>query len=191
MPSSQLADYYETLQVSPRADRETIERVFRHLAKRYHPDNHESGDADKFTALVEAHNVLSDPEQRATYDVNYERVREMRWKLFDQTSSTNEIVSDNRIRVAILSLLYVARRNNVLEPGVGVMELERLLSVPTGVIQFQTWYLRENGWIERLPTGMWAITAGGVDKLFELGGPGKTGPYLLREGEAIPAAGGE
>jgi curved DNA-binding protein CbpA len=32
------ADHYETLQVSPRADRDTIERVFRLLAKRYHPD---------------------------------------------------------------------------------------------------------------------------------------------------------
>lgn len=191
MPSSQLPDYYEILQVSPRADSETIERVFRHLAKRYHPDNRDSGNADSFAALVEAHTVLSDPEQRATYDVNYERVREARWRLFDQGSSANEIVSDNRIRLAVLSLLYVARRNNVLEPGVGVMELERILSVPDSVIQFQTWYLRENGWIERLSTGMWAITAAGVDKLFELGGPGKTGPYLLREGEAQEPAAAE
>ena len=185
MSSKTLSDLYEILQVSPRADRETIERVFRHLANRYHPDNRESGDADKFSELVEAHRVLSDPEQRATYDVSYERVREARWKLFDQTTSTSEAITDTRIRLAILSLLYVARRNNVAEPGVGVMELERLLSVPDSVIQFHTWYLRENGWIERLSTGMWAITAAGVDKLFELGGPGKSGPYLLREGEAI------
>ena len=32
-------DYYEVLQVSRNADFETIERVFRLLAKRYHPDN--------------------------------------------------------------------------------------------------------------------------------------------------------
>ena len=185
MSSSTVSDFYEILQVSPRADRETIERVFRHLANRYHPDNRESGDAEKFSELVEAHRVLSDPEQRATYDVSYERVREARWKLFDQATSTSEGVTDTRIRLAILSLLYVARRNNVAEPGVGVMELERVLSVPDSVIQFHTWYLRENGWIERLSTGMWAITAPGVDKLFDLGGPGKAGPYLLREGEAI------
>ena len=184
MQSSQLADYYEILQVSPRADRETIERVFRHLANRYHPDNHDSGDAEKFSQLVEAHTVLSDPEQRATYDVNYERVREARWRLFDQKSSTSEIVTDARIRLGILSLLYVARRNNSNEPGVGVMELERVLSIPDSVLQFQTWYLRENNWIERLSTGLWAITAAGVDKLFELGGPEKDGPFLLHEGEA-------
>lgn len=183
MSETKLADYYEILQVSPRADRETIERVFRHLANRYHPDNQDSGDTDMFTQLTEAHSVLSDPEQRASYDVNYERVREARWRLFDQSSSASEFVSDSRVRIAILSLLYVARRNNVREPGIGIMEFERLLSVPNAVIDFQTWYLRENGWIERLSTGMWAITAAGVDKLFDLGGPGKSGPFLLQEGQ--------
>ena len=190
--SRALPDYYETLQVSHRADRETIERVFRYLANRYHPDKGEGGDTAKFTELVEAHMVLSDPEQRAAYDVNYERIRETRWKLFDQ-SPMNDIASDTRVRLAILSILYVARRNSVTDPGVGVMELERFLSLPDVVVQFQTWYLRENGWIERLTTGLWAITASGVDKLFELGGPARTGPYLLREGDAIPrsAAAGE
>ena len=183
MPDSHLADFYEVLQVSPRADQETIERVFRLLAKRYHPDNRDSGDSNRFSLLVEAHTVLSNPEKRATYDVNYERVREARWRLFDQVSSANEIVSDTRIRLALLSILYVARRNNTTNPGVGIMEIERLLAVPDATLQFHTWYLRENGWVERLSTGTWAITAAGVDKLFELGGPGKTGPYLLKEGE--------
>lgn len=178
------ADYYELLQVSPRADGETIERVFRHLANRYHPDNRDSGDADRFSALVEAHSVLCDPEKRATYDVNYERVREARWRIFDQQSATSDIVSDTRLRLTLLSILYVARRDNTADAGVGVMELERLIGAPDAALQFHTWYLRENGWVERLAEGTWAITAAGVDKLFELGGPGKTGPYLLKEGQA-------
>ena len=41
-------DYYEDLQVSSNADVETIERVYRLLAKRYHPDNNGTGDAEKF-----------------------------------------------------------------------------------------------------------------------------------------------
>jgi curved DNA-binding protein CbpA len=185
MPDQHLPDFYEILQVSPRADSETIERVFRHLAKRYHPDNHDSGNAEKFSELVTAHDVLADPVQRAAYDVSYERVREARWRIFNQDSATNEIANDARIRLAVLSLLYVARRNNVLEPGIGVIELERVLSVPGSVLEFQMWYLRENGWVERLTSGHFAITAPGVDKLFELGGPRKTGPHLLKEGERI------
>lgn len=183
MPDKPLIDYYEILQVSPRADRETIERVFRHLANRYHPDNQDSGDADKFAALVEAHDTLTDAAQRAAYDVSYETMRESRWRIFNQDSATSEIANDARVRLAMLSLLYVARRNNQLEPGIGVIELERLLSVPDQLLQFHMWYLRENGWVERLTTGQYAITAPGVDKLFELGGPYKTGPYLLKEGE--------
>jgi glycosyltransferase involved in cell wall biosynthesis len=73
MPDTPVPDYYEILQVSPRADRETIERVFRHLANRYHPDNRESGNAEKFSELVTAHDVLSDAAKRASYDVSYER----------------------------------------------------------------------------------------------------------------------
>jgi curved DNA-binding protein CbpA len=182
MPDSSLPDHYETLQVSPHADRETIERVFRHLANRYHPDNKESGDSDKFSELVNAHQVLSDPASRAAYDVHYEQVRETRWKIFNQESAVSEITSDSRVRVAILSLLYVARRNDPSEPGIGIVELERVLACPQHVLQFQLWYLRENTWVERLVTGHFAITASGVDKLFELGGPGRTRPFLLNEG---------
>jgi hypothetical protein len=183
MPDAPLEDYYEVLQVSPRADSETIERVFRHLAKRYHPDNHDSGDAAKFSELSNAYSVLSDPGQRAAYDVQYDHVREERWRIFNQDTSNVEIANDARVRLAALSLLYIARRNNVAEPGIGVIELERILSVPPELLEFHMWYLRENGWVERLTSGHFAITATGVDKLFQLGGPYKGGPYLLKKGD--------
>lgn len=184
MPEKNLPDYYEILQCSPRADGETIERVFRHLANRYHPDNKDSGDSNKFSELVEAHDILADPVQRAAYDVSYDRLRETRWRIFNQDSATSEIANDARLRLAILSLLYVARRNNHQEPGVGTIELERILSSPIEHLEFQMWYLRETGCVERLTTGHFAITANGVDKLFELGGPYKAGPQLLTEGDS-------
>jgi hypothetical protein len=37
-------DYYEVLQLSPKADLETIHRVYRIMAARFHPDNPESRD---------------------------------------------------------------------------------------------------------------------------------------------------
>src|SRR6478672_2565360 len=171
MQETPLPDYYEVLQISPSADSETIERVFRHLANRYHPDNLESGNSDKFTELVNAHSVLSDPEKRAQYDVKYEGVRQARWRIFDQDSTHSEIVTDSRIRHALLSLLYIARRNNARDPGIGIVELERTLGCGSAAIEFHLWYLRENGWVERLESGLMAITAPGVDRLFDLGGP--------------------
>jgi len=85
-----------------------------------------------------------------------------------------------------LSLLYVARRNNLREPGLGIVELERVLGCAASILEFHMWYLRENRWVERLQTGHLAITACGVDKLFELGGPPPRGPYLL-ETTTLPA----
>src|SRR5258708_36392957 len=127
MSDNNPVDYYEILQVSPRADRDTVERVFRFLANRFHPDNRDTGDVDRFTEIVDAYEVLSSAAKRAQYDLSYESVREARWKLFSQESAGDEIAADNRVRLAIMSILYVVRRNNPSEPGVGSIELERLL----------------------------------------------------------------
>lgn len=183
MPDNKPMDYYEILQVSPRADRDTIERVFRFLANRFHPDNRDTGDVDRFTEIVDAYDVLSSAAKRAQYDLNYESVRQARWKLFSQESAGNEIAADNGVRLAIMSILYVVRRNNPSEPGVGSMELERLLDCPETVLRFHIWYLKENAWVTRLETGFLAITAVGVDKLFELGGPVHGDEHIIRRGK--------
>ena len=57
-----LTDYYEVLQISPNAEPETIHRVFRMLAMRFHPDNPETGDSQRFLELNRAYEVLSDPD---------------------------------------------------------------------------------------------------------------------------------
>ena len=41
-------DYYEILEISPNANAETMERIFRYLALRYHPDNPNTGDPARF-----------------------------------------------------------------------------------------------------------------------------------------------
>ena len=172
-------DHYEVLQLSPRADQATIQRVFRLLAKRFHPDNHESGDADRFKEVMEAFRVLSNPIRRAEYDVQYEERREMRWRVFDQRSAHDDVASDRRLRDAVLSLLYAARRADPDQPGVGMLELERLLDCPEQHMKFHIWYLKENGWIQRLESGMLAITASGVDRVLETGEPSKDATPLL------------
>ena len=64
-----ITDYYETLEISPNANSETIERVFRYLAMRYHPDNQDTGDQLRFSQIMEAHDTLKDPVKRAQYDI--------------------------------------------------------------------------------------------------------------------------
>ena len=61
-------DYYELMQISPNAEYETVQRVYRMLATRFHPDNPNTGNADKFLRLNEAYEVLRDTERRQEYD---------------------------------------------------------------------------------------------------------------------------
>jgi len=165
MANVSINDYYEELQISPNADLEMIERVFRILAKRYHPDNAETGDAEKFNILHKAYKVLSDPEKRAAFDAKYEQLRSDRWKIVEEASDSDGFEHDERIRQGVLSLLYVARRQDALNPGMGVMEFEKVLGCPQHHMEFHLWYLKEKGWIVRTDTGGYAITAEGVDKM--------------------------
>ena len=55
-------DYYEVLQISPNADQETVHRVYRLQAQRFHPDNQETGNAEAFRSISDAYQALGDPE---------------------------------------------------------------------------------------------------------------------------------
>ena len=165
MMEESFVDYYDILQVSTKADQETIGRVFRYLAKRYHPDNLQAGDSDKFNLLVKAHTILSNPEQRAAYDVRYQQSREQQWQLVNDAAGSQGFEDDYTIREKLLSLLYVQRRRDMDSPGLGNFELEQLVDCPREMMEFHIWYLKEKNWIARNEMGLLTITADGVDKV--------------------------
>jgi curved DNA-binding protein CbpA len=167
MNQNQFVDYYEDLQVSPNADTETIERIYRLFAKRYHPDNSTSGDAEKFNIITEAYRLLSDPEKRAAYDAKHEEEKIRQYKAVSNISSSEGFETDQSIRHQILSILYIERRREPFESGVGLWRLEKLLGWPEKILDFHTWYLKEKGWIQRTETGGYSITASGVDVVEE------------------------
>lgn len=185
MSQKGFADLYEELQLSPNADIETVERVYRILAKRYHPDNLETGDVSRFSEISNAYTVLSDPDQRAAYDVEYEEKRALSWKIFDQSSASDGFEEDKRIFQGVLSLLYISRRQDAVKAGMGIVELERLLGCPQEHLEFHVWYLKEKGWLVRLEDGKLAISSEGIDKVVE-------GDLMLRKdrllSEGIEAA---
>lgn len=63
-------DYYEVLEISRDSDKSTIKKAYRKMAMKYHPDknpdDHEA--EEKFKAVNEAYQVLSDEEKRSIYD---------------------------------------------------------------------------------------------------------------------------
>jgi curved DNA-binding protein len=167
--STPFTDYYEILQLSPNADQTTIERVYRLLAKKYHPDNVQGGNDEKFRNVSDAFRVLSDPVKRAAYDASYERERSERFQFLYAQSDVHEPQEDRKIQNGILALLFSARRRDAANPGVGIYELEKLLRIPEKHLEFHVWYLKEKGWIQRTENGQLAITAGGVDEAMKNG----------------------
>src|SRR5260370_39527463 len=123
-PVEPVTDYYEILQVNPKADPETIHRVYRILAQRFHPDNAETGSSEIFRGILEAYRVLSDPERRAAYDVNFHLSRQLRWRVFAQGEAAIGKSAENARRRGILDLLYTARVNQPNQPAVSLEEIE-------------------------------------------------------------------
>lgn len=78
-----LKDYYRILEVHQEASSEVIERAYRTLARKYHPDSFPPEQRDwatrKMQEINEAHAVLTDPHRRA----HYTRTRRQEfWRLF-------------------------------------------------------------------------------------------------------------
>ncbi len=63
-------DYYEVLGIKRDAKPEEIKKAYRRLARKYHPDVNPGDKAaeERFKAMSEAHDVLSDPKKRSVYD---------------------------------------------------------------------------------------------------------------------------
>lgn len=70
MTTTTKKDYYETLGVKKSASAEDIRKAFRKLARKYHPDVNpgDKSAEERFKALSEANEVLSDPKKRKIYD---------------------------------------------------------------------------------------------------------------------------
>jgi curved DNA-binding protein CbpA len=168
MPTSDFPpdDYYETLQISPNADPDTVHRVYRLLAQRFHPDNKESGDEGRFRAVSEAYAVLSEPTRRAKYDVAYHERRQDRWRLVASgTQAENDFELEQVVRLTLLEILYTRKRTEPGDTGLYVLDLESVLGRPREHLEFTVWFLVQKGLIKRTDDSRLVITADGVEYL--------------------------
>jgi len=159
-------DYYEVLQISPNAEPDTINRVFRILAQRFHPDNKDTGNEARFRVIHQAYQVLSDPERRAQYDIGHLQARDNRWRVDpSDVDVENDFEVEQMVRLTLLEVLYTRRRRMANNPGLFTLDFEELLGRPREHLEFTLWYLVQKGMLKRTDDSKYMITADGVDFL--------------------------
>ena len=157
-------DYYETLQISRKADYQTINRVFHIMAARFHPDNPETGDVEQFLRMKSAYAVLSDPDRRLEYDAKLEKDREAGPRpIFALKDFVTGVEAEANRRLGVLSLLYNQRQTNPERPGVSLLDLEREMGFPREYLSFTLWYLRSKDFVNVGDNSDYALTAAGAD----------------------------
>jgi hypothetical protein len=174
-------NYYELLQVDRDAHPTIIRYAYRFLAAMYHPDNAETGNADKFRIVSDAWKTLSDEGKRAAYDMSLgakeaskpaAQPAESKPSEFGRGSlpnipKTGIAWSEVELRLAILQVLLTQRRQNPKSGGAsGKMLLDCLNIDVITDIEFALWYLRERGLLE-MGERVFMITANGLDYLTE------------------------
>jgi curved DNA-binding protein len=164
--TTEAPDHYETLQINRNATALVVTKVYRLLAALYHPDNKDTGDAEMFRQLAEAHAVLADPVRRTAYD------RERFGVSLDAAGRSGATVDGGvtevlyrdewELRQLVLLALYTTRRSRPNNPAVPLMVLLELFGCSIDEVQFTLWYLRGKKFVETLDDGV-AITVNGVD----------------------------
>jgi hypothetical protein len=163
LPLVDAVDYYEVLQVSQNAELETIHRVYRIMAARFHPDNPQTGDTERFLLLNDAYELLADPQKRALYDAA-QRVGECQpLPAFELKEFVDGIEGEQNRRLGVLCLLYNRRRCDMDHPGLSLLDLQRLMSFPREYISFAVWYLKDRGFLQMGENSDYVLTAAGAD----------------------------
>lgn len=159
-----MIDHYELLQISPKADGETIHRVYRYLAARLHPDNAKTGDAAKFRLVKTAYDVLSHPLRRTEYDLKRSKLPpQVRQPLSATIDFMDQFDGETNRRMAVLGVLYHHRRAHPNHPDVSLGEIEERMGFPRDFLDFTLWYLVKKRYAERTDSVTYSLTAEGVD----------------------------
>ncbi len=161
---SEIVDYYDLMQISPRAETETIRRVYRMLAARYHPDNRETGNLDTFLLLKEAYTILTDDAKRAEYDSRLLQQEVGVDPVFELKEFVVGVEAEANRRLGILCLLYNRRKTTPDRHGMSILDLESRTGIPREHLEFCIWYLREKGLIRAdESTNDLSLTVAGAD----------------------------
>lgn len=162
LPSTKFQDHYAVLGVPRKATAEEIHRAYSALVSRHHPRNGSSPDAQKYEAVTEAYEALSNPATREAFDALLPKEEEGTPTLSPKRFY-EAVTTEAGRRMAILSILYERRRANPGSPGMPVRLIEAMVNFPADPMFFALWYLKQRGWVGLDDKSCPVITAEGMD----------------------------
>ncbi len=164
--SGKYQDHYLVLGIDPKADLSAIEAAYANLVKKYQPGNAVSGNLERFDAINVAFEVLSDPNQRASFDkLKGAPAKEEALPQFSGVPFFQALKQAADVRAALLSILYDRRRARPFTPSISVRLLEGMLQLSTEELNIALWYLKKRGLVSSGDKSSLEITADGMDCL--------------------------
>jgi curved DNA-binding protein CbpA len=142
-----------------------VQRIYRLLARRFHPDNRESGSDERFREVRNAYEVLGDPASRAAYDVAYFQTRQFRWRLMTEGGAEGDIQYDQAVRLRVLEILRSSRRVEPNHRGLFISDLVELTGTHREHLEYTIWYLVQKDFVVRGDSSHIMITVAGIDHL--------------------------
>ena len=94
-----MKNYYELLEVNPKASKEIIEKAYKVLIKKYHPDLYQGEERiyaeSKSRELNEAYHILSSDFLREQYDMELEKEKQFNYTNRNNTSRQLNVQNNN------------------------------------------------------------------------------------------------
>lgn len=152
-------DYHELLRVGMdgEIDHSRLDRLYRSLAARYHPDKGESGNSETFLRIAQAYQILSASEIQAESGVT-KPAQGFEWQ------GTLRTLKDKK--AVVLGLLCDRRISDYRNAAVSERELESLTGLTSNEVGFILWYLRDKGAVTLIGhSSDYAISSAGIDIL--------------------------
>lgn len=158
-------DHYAILGLDPKSDSETIQRVYGKLAQKYHPNNPETGDKEKFESVNAAYEVLCDPLLRREFDKLKGINQEEGTPKFSGLAFFDMLGRESVLRSALLCVLYDRRLTKPFTPSLSLRHLENILDATSEEVSSALWYLKQRGFASSDDKSSLQITVDGMDFL--------------------------
>jgi curved DNA-binding protein CbpA len=161
-----IQDHYAILGVEPKAPSELIAKAYQALAQRFHPNNRDTGDRDKFKDVTEAYETLANPASREAFDnLRNANTVDTSPPAFSGRAFFDTFDGETMRRMSLLCVLYDRRRQKPFTPSLSQRQMEAIVEIEADDLGFAVWYLKQRGFVMSDDKSSLQITIAGMEYL--------------------------